>query len=157
MNPRLPTFIELLEEMNLVQFDILEDTEENFDNRFRIQKYVFLAEYFGLHLDYVFSMYIHGPYSPDLTNDYYELAQDGFEHPEELPDEFDINRFYSFVSPMDSTSLEAAATLLSLNENFHDRQCLLDRVKNMKSHIALENIQDIFESLENNDLLMLVN
>lgn len=154
MDPRLPTFIDLLENMNLISFDILGDTEENFDNRFRIQKYVFLSQYFGLDLDYQFTMYLHGPYSPDLTNDYYALTGDVSYFREDLPDEFDSDRFYTFVNEMDSNSLEATATLLSLNEHFHDRECLIDRVTNMKSHIPQESIEENLRRLETNQLVV---
>ena len=46
-----------------------------FSSRFRLQKYVYMAEVFGVDLGYKFSWYIHGPYSPDLTRVAFELFQ----------------------------------------------------------------------------------
>ena len=75
MSPYLPAFIDLLERRGLMRFDILGEDEQNFKNRFMIQKYVYLAKYFGLDMGYGFSMYLHGPYSKTLLDDYYELAE----------------------------------------------------------------------------------
>jgi uncharacterized protein YwgA len=43
------------------------------NNRIEIQKAIFLAKYAGVDLGYSYSWYIHGPYSPELTKDYYIL------------------------------------------------------------------------------------
>lgn len=45
----------------------------NTERRKLLQKVVYLAQALGLPLNYSFSWYIHGPYSPHLTKDYYEL------------------------------------------------------------------------------------
>jgi hypothetical protein len=45
---------------------------EEFDKRLIIQKTVCLLQLKGVKMDYSFSIYIHGPYSPELTNDYYQ-------------------------------------------------------------------------------------
>lgn len=71
----LPSFIQELEDRGLLEFDILNDDEHSFTNRFMIQKYVYLARYFGLDMDYYLGMYLHGPYSKGLADDYYELAK----------------------------------------------------------------------------------
>src|ERR1041384_1750688 len=43
-------------------------------DRKRVQKAVYLGQAAGAELNYEFSWYIHGPYSTDLTKDYYRLA-----------------------------------------------------------------------------------
>ena len=50
-----------------------DDGDEGFENRLKVQKYVFLAKHFGLDLGYVYSIHLHGPYSRRLTSDYYKL------------------------------------------------------------------------------------
>jgi uncharacterized protein YwgA len=45
-------------------------------NRVCIQKAIFLAQEAGANLGYSYSWYVHGPYSPELTTDYYELDND---------------------------------------------------------------------------------
>lgn len=43
------------------------------DSRLRTQKTVYLGQLTGVDLGYRYSWYIHGPYSPNLTQDYYAL------------------------------------------------------------------------------------
>ncbi len=45
----------------------------NFEDRLKLQKYVYLLQAFGIYLDYRFNWYIHGPYSPGLARDGFEL------------------------------------------------------------------------------------
>jgi uncharacterized protein YwgA len=66
----------------LIDRDALcEEDDLGFATRSRLQKFAYLAQdKFGSGSKYNFSIYKHGPYSPDLTNDYYRLY---FENPEE--------------------------------------------------------------------------
>lgn len=43
------------------------------DNRLRTQKAVYLGQLTGVDLGYRYNWYVHGPYSPSLTQDYYAL------------------------------------------------------------------------------------
>ena len=47
-------------------------TLETLNDRILLQKKVYLAQDIGLPLGYGYSWYIHGPYSPDLTNYIYD-------------------------------------------------------------------------------------
>lgn len=40
------------------------DVKNNFDDRLRLQKYVYLIQRLGLSLGYRFNEYLRGPYSP---------------------------------------------------------------------------------------------
>jgi uncharacterized protein YwgA len=57
----------LLSSLNL-DFDI-----HNVASRKLLQKLVYLAQALGLPVYYSFNWYLHGPYSPRLTKDYYDL------------------------------------------------------------------------------------
>lgn len=46
---------------------------KTFPNRLAIQKGIYLAQEFGINLGYFFRWYLHGPYSPSLSRDAYEL------------------------------------------------------------------------------------
>ena len=46
------------------------------ENRILIQKAIFIAQEAGSNLGYSYSWYVHGPYSPELTKDYYILNND---------------------------------------------------------------------------------
>jgi len=68
MDSALTTFRLLLDELG-VGSDVA-----TLDDRKRIQKAVYLGQLAGVDLGYRFGWYRMGPYSPDLTRDYFELA-----------------------------------------------------------------------------------
>lgn len=43
------------------------------DDRLRVQKAIYLGQLTGVDLGYRYNWYVHGPYSPTLTQDYYAL------------------------------------------------------------------------------------
>lgn len=45
------------------------------DDRKRVQKAIYLAQAAGADLSYDYNWYKHGPYSPELANDYYKLSE----------------------------------------------------------------------------------
>lgn len=48
---------------------------KNFDDRKKVQKAIYLGQRLGVNLGYRYNWYLEGPYSPDLTTDYYELKE----------------------------------------------------------------------------------
>ena len=60
----LKSFISFLEKNLNYKFD-----PDDFDSRIRLQKYVFLAKFFGLDMGYKFDKYICGPWSRELSDD----------------------------------------------------------------------------------------
>jgi len=48
---------------------------DDFPNRLKLQKRMYLMQLFGLDLGYRFNWYIHGPYCPTLADDAFELVQ----------------------------------------------------------------------------------
>ena len=52
------------------------------DDRVRFQKAIYLAQHAGVPLGYLYSWYVMGPYSPDLTRDYYALHESSEENDE---------------------------------------------------------------------------
>ncbi len=51
------------------------DSIDTIDDRKRVQKAIYLGQLAGVQLGYRFGWYKKGPYSPDLTKDYYALAE----------------------------------------------------------------------------------
>lgn len=155
LNNNLAVYIKALEDSRLLSFNIVGDDDIHFENRIRIQKYVYLAKYFGLDLGYSHSMYLHGPYSSSLANDYYDLVPDYV--PEyidsTLPTSFKKSEFVDFVRDRDTAWLEVASTLISLHDSFKDRECLLNRTVNMKRHVEKEKIAGILSELESKNLI----
>ena len=63
----LQNFINFLHNYAIIDKNsIQEESDNGFKNRLKLQKFVYLAKKFGWNLEYDFSMYKHGPYSPGL-------------------------------------------------------------------------------------------
>ena len=138
----LSSFVKLLRDEKIFDFD-----PEDFDSRLRLQKYVFIARKFGLNLGYDFSMYIRGPYSPDLADDYYSLPSET----EPLP-EFDKEGFLNLVKDKDSDWLEASATILMIYEDY-DLNWAIERTAELKPWISKEKIEKVVEDLRKAGLI----
>lgn len=57
--------------ISILRYMNLRPDDRSYDSNFVIQKTTFLAQQMGIPLPYCFTLYIHGPYSPSLTRDYY--------------------------------------------------------------------------------------
>ena len=67
MNNKLLALKLVLEALGVgTNINTVEDRKEK-------QKAIYLAKVFGIDLGYSYGWYVRGPYSPSLTNDYYEL------------------------------------------------------------------------------------
>lgn len=53
--------------------DIWKFSLESLEDRIKLQKLVYLMQAVGLRLKYNYNLYLHGPYSPELTRDAFEL------------------------------------------------------------------------------------
>jgi uncharacterized protein YwgA len=58
---------------SLRYLDLHPDIHE-YKGRFLIQKITFLTQTLGIDTDYLFTIYVSGPYSPTLTRDYYSQS-----------------------------------------------------------------------------------
>lgn len=150
-------FIKFLENKNLLTFDVLGDTEENFLNRLKIQKYVFLAKFYGLDLGFGHSMYKRGPYSPNLAVKYYELAENPKvyekEAKEPLPKSFDATNFTNLVKSRDTNWLEIASTILEQKNRFDNENELVKHVECIKCDYSLDYIKKVFKDLKSAKLV----
>lgn len=90
----------------------------SFDERLRVQKAVFLLKCLGVSSfkDYVFNLYLHGPYSSGLAAEYYKLEEVKPEEPIEL------NRAnkatLKWFTSKEEKWLEVASSILSLRERY---------------------------------------
>ena len=131
----LANFIKFLENNDLVQFDIMGDGADQFSNRFKIQKYVFLAQGLGLKMPYKHDIYLYGPYSKQLTGAYYHLARNrsAYERADgRLDESFDADRFLRVTKDKTNKWLEIAATLIDIKPHCKDRKELLKQVERIK-------------------------
>lgn len=137
---RLVAFLKVLEKKTGYKFTI-----ETFEDRMRLQKLVYLAKHFGIDLEYNFTLYIRGPYSSELADDYYKIDReyDG-EIPEildELITEEKVDTFIEFVKDKDTEELELIATLLMVLER---HKPFLDSLpEEEREDLVVKTIQDI--------------
>lgn len=148
----LSKFIKALEKKGLLKFDI-----KNFDTRFKIQKYVFLAMPLGFNLKYDYSLYLKGPYSTDLANDYYAIdPKKDFKVDSTVYDNI-VEKLFHFTSNKDSEWLEIAATMLSLSQNYvkkysknYNKSELIEHTIFIKPWAKREETNKIYETLKEN-------
>ena len=118
--------------------DFKSKVESNLNFKIRIQKFVFLAKYYGWNNTYSYNLYRHGPYSPVLTDDYY--SNDLFEYtPLEIHD-LDFNSLKNFIMDKSIDYLESATTIL-LYKQFLGNISLdtaIEKLGEIKSHIPSE-------------------
>lgn len=98
----LGDFVAYLEDELGWEFDA-----DSFEDRLKLQKYLYLGEIFGLSHSYDYNLYNYGPYSPKLADDYYNLPTntDGSRIPS-----FETTEFIDLVEDKDAKWLEIAAT-----------------------------------------------
>ncbi len=95
-----------------------------FNHRLRLQKLVYIAKVLGVpKLEYSFNLYLHGPYSPELADDYYNLSEN-IEISEDEVKAFLSNEAFcnliELANGKDGTWLEIAATLIELKSVVDD-------------------------------------
>lgn len=151
----LGSFIKFLESKGLVEFDIVGDSDECFVNRVKLQKYVYIAQRFGLELPYKHSIYLYGPYSKTLKDDYYRMAEnpDLYEAAQaDLPSEFDQDGFLKAVRN-DARWLEIATTLMERNKEIPVHDELVENVRPIKHWATRERIEEVLNDLERHNLV----
>ena len=149
MNSKTPNFLAFLHHNQLV--DVLSIPHYNdygFVNRLKLQKLVYFAQKrFNLPTSYSYSLYRNGVYSPDLTDDYYNIDVIEIENfnPDEysnysLPVEFNENRFIAIFNGKSVSWLEVGSTILHFNDLniFPVREEIVNEVLNEKPQYPSE-------------------
>ena len=154
MDPNLGGFIRFLEDHGLVELDILDDGDEQFINRMKLQKYALLAKRLGMPFPYCHSIYLYGPYSNNLAADYEALARDGLydKYTSATPDEFRRDDFLKAVHN-DPKWLNIAATIVDRNQKVNERAALMDKVCRIKSRYDREFVAGVLGDLEEHGLV----
>lgn len=109
----LDEFLDYLQDELGWEFD-----RDSFDDRFKLQKYIFFAQKMGLDSNYSYNVYVFGAYSPELAQDYYsnQLSQQDFS--ETLDEDFQSEDFTELIHGRDPRWLEIASTFLLYNEHY---------------------------------------
>ena len=153
MMGKLLPFMKFLEKEGGFRFNI-----EKFEHRLMLQKYVFISKILGHNLGYSYSIYLRGPYSPALADDYYKLADSyslyGGDYTKELKG-LNIEKFLNVIEGKDGKWLEIATTILSVYESYRIKFRgveLIERVIStscdIKSATEAEKIYYVFDELK---------
>lgn len=112
---------------------------ESFNNRLKLQKFVYLLKAFGINLGYNFNFYIYGPYSTQLMIDGYQVTEFG-RTPEvkfepELEEKF--NKFKEFYKNHreDIEWLEIAASVHLLKQLGLSYNEIINKIKNKRPEL----------------------
>jgi uncharacterized protein YwgA len=104
---RLAGFVKALESIGF-NFNV-----RLFNNRLKLQKYVFLAKQYGIDLGYNFNLYVRGPYSPMLAEDYYRLSEEIEPIRVGLPEDF-----IKLIKNKSERWLELASTVVMVKNRY---------------------------------------
>ncbi|MGC8696766.1 MAG: hypothetical protein ACP5UD_10235 [Conexivisphaera sp.] len=115
----LLSLLKLLAKRKLLGIEDLRNIGDpaSFRSRLKVQKYVYFARFFDYDLGYEYNLYVHGPYSPELAEDYYAIDYDDLKgaKPANIRDE---ERYISLLSGRDDTWLEIASTVMMIAERY---------------------------------------
>ncbi|MGB9762639.1 MAG: hypothetical protein ACPLW7_01275 [Minisyncoccia bacterium] len=127
----------------------------NFDIRLKIQKIVYLLKYITKEFNYDFSLYLRGPYSPELAKDYFSITDENiYGNPKQVLSNNSIN-IVNDLKSKDNIWLEVASTIIlmySYNENW---EIAVKMTKEFKDNVLKENgknqnyVDQVFLDLKN--------
>jgi len=140
----LANFLKALDEVGILSFN-----KNRFNHRLKLQKYVYIARNFGFKAPYNYSLYIHGPYSSSLADDYYAI--DDFQNEESI--ELD-ERFVKLVKDKSEKWLELASTVIMIRKRYVDinRHKLIKLVKTAKPYVTTKKLETVIKLLKQYDL-----
>ncbi|MCK5833239.1 hypothetical protein KAH81_06160 [bacterium] len=108
------------------------DIRDSFQNRFRIQKYIYLLqEWKGYNWRYSYNVYLSGPYSTELAKEVYQVLDEDIisNTTTKLPQPFceDLKEIQALTNS--DEQLEALSTLLYISKSFQLVTKELDKIK----------------------------
>ena len=124
--------------------DFATKIKSDFDFRIKVQKFVYIAKYFGWNHSYQYSLYARGPYSSALADEYYDNSI--LEYPPLKINDFDSNSFNDFVKKKSIYYLESAATILyffNCEKNFTLTDAI-SKLNIIKPHIDSEVVENAY-------------
>jgi uncharacterized protein YwgA len=150
-NVRKKKLINILKLMGITSISQIKESEnpeeddKSFERRLRIQKimYFIVSKKLDSDLNYSYSVYLRGPYSPDLSKDYFSISENEFENTKNVLDKNPkLEALVEFLNNEDSLWLEIASTLKMLKDsNWADKEAI-DRVIEMKHNILNQKNKD---------------
>ncbi|MEM3907220.1 MAG: hypothetical protein QXZ17_10235 [Nitrososphaerota archaeon] len=156
---------ELLKTLGYNSRDIQDGLEgtvysNNFDNRLKIQKIVFILESKTKVFDYDFSLYLRGPYSPGLAKDYYNITDNDLASitDDKILGE-NVIKLAQLLNEKDPIWIEIASTIIMMHDPKDSWSKTIERVKDFKSDVlSLSNkdtsyVDKVFEEMKELELV----
>jgi uncharacterized protein YwgA len=136
---KLGRFLKALKKEGIIDFN-----KNSFVHRLKLQKYVFIAQKMGFKTDYAYSLYIHGPYSTKLADDYYLIENFEGKRPIRLDKEF-----VKLIKNKSEKWLELASTIVMIRARYDEisDDKLIALVKTAK-HATEDRLMKIISELE---------
>lgn len=136
---------------------------ENLEDKIKLQKFVYISDFFGFDHDYRYNKYIWGPYSPKLADDYYSMDESDIpEDYSSVLDSFDYKGFLGFVGGKDARELELTATVLSVWKDYRHKfegeelaNKVIDTSADIKSKASKDTIEIITLDLDQKGIIEL--
>lgn len=140
-------------------------TVESIDQRLVLQKVALLGQEIGVPLDYTYNWYVKGPYSPSLTEDYFELqgyeAEDStFNFNETFKDRLDTLKDMIYLHKIEGSEsvlpkwVEALASIAFLvNKSFKTKEQALNILEEKKPHISKDMREEALGLLEQHNII----
>ena len=150
-NVRKKKLINILKLMGITSISQIKESEtpeeddKSFERRLRIQKimYFIVSKKLDSDLNYSYSVYLRGPYSPDLSKDYFSISENEFENTKNVLDKNPkLKALVKFLNNEDSLWLEIASTLKMLKDSKWTDKEAIDRVIEMKHNILNQKNKD---------------
>ncbi|MCD6283073.1 hypothetical protein J7J84_05660 [bacterium] len=138
------------------------NAENGIDERIKVQKLMYLLQGRQKSLRYLYNIYIRGPYSPSLSQDYYDLASRLSEITAgSLPEDTRVNletvkrdadEFSKMLDSVDDVaSLELLATTLFFGKHYSTESKIVEAVQSIKPKFSREQVQAALNFLVQND------
>lgn len=127
--------------------DFANKIKTDFNFRLKVQKFVYIAKYFGWNHSYKYSLYIRGPYSSALADEYY--SDDLLKYFPLKINGFDLSSFNGFVDGKSIHYLESASTILyymGSEENF-TRSDAIEKLHIIQPHIDSEIVGNAYDDI----------
>lgn len=143
------SFLKWMEAEDIIDLsDIDVDEQAGFNTRFCIQKCVFIAQHMGLNTNYEYNHYLHGPYSTDLTQDYYSFARGELNDSDQNLDFAETVACRNIMKSHNKKWLEVAATLILVaNRGETNAAILIERVAGIKFLCTTKYIRSVLDEM----------
>ena len=127
--------------------DFAKKIRNDFNFRLKVQKFVYIAKYFGWNHSYKYILYIRGPYSSALADEYYN--EDILKYPPLKIDGFDCKSFNEFVNGKSIQYLESSSTILYYmnREDGFSRSDAIEKLQMIKPHIDCETVSNAYDDI----------